>query len=153
MTHDTSVHKAGPSGAQRFVAGALSVFLMFSGTVAGTSASANPEFVVARARAGQVVFSRSNPCSGPSRARLVVRRRDASTWGITYKVRGGEASLKWSIFMENHGNGFYAGSRISGDDGYFRVRTSTRNLKGTDRLLVGSNNSVTGEICRSVANV
>ena len=152
MKHDYAVTWAGTPRVLRRCAGTLmlSAALAVQAGVAGAEPRDIPS---QRGRAGAVVADRHGPCSAPSRWRLIIRKVDPRTFGITYKVRGGAPDQQWIIFMEDNGVNFYNGERISGEDGFFRVRTSTKNRGGTDKFLVGANNSITGEICRSRASV
>jgi hypothetical protein len=96
---------------------------------------------------------RSGSCSGPTHWRLVLRKGDPGELIVIFKAWGGPSGDKWNIFMENKGNGFYSTSRTSGDGGAFRVRRSTKDLSGTDKILVTANNTRSGETCGARANI
>ena len=96
---------------------------------------------------------RNGSCSGPTNWRLVLRKGDPGELIVLFRAWGGPSGDKWNIFMENKGNGFYSTSRTSGDNGAFRVRRATKDLAGTDKILVTANNTRTGETCGARANL
>ena len=106
--------------------------------------------VVTAAPADAVV--RRGECTGPSRWRLRVVP-DGDEIRVRLAVRGGAAGQRWNIFMDHNGTGFFAGSRISGEDGAWVVRRRVPNLDGTDRIRFGAHNVPTGETCRGRASV
>lgn len=96
---------------------------------------------------------RKGSCSGKTNWRLVLRKGNPGDLIVVFRAWGGASGQKWNVFMENRGTGFFAGSRISGDGGTFRVRRVTRDLAGTDKILVTANNTVTGETCGARASI
>jgi hypothetical protein len=80
---------------------ALAVFLMMA-----LFATAHPAAAVVRGGA----------CSGPSHWRLRVVP-DGDLLRVRLAVRGGRAGQRWNIFMDHNGTGFFAGHRISGENG------------------------------------
>lgn len=99
----------------------------------------------------EVATVRQGACSGPSGWRLSVVR-DGSSLRVRLAVRGGKAGQRWNIFMDHNGNGFFAGSRVSGADGVWVVRRRVRNLRGTDTISFGAHNVVNGETCTGRAS-
>jgi hypothetical protein len=100
---------------------------------------------------GRVV--RRGDCSGPSVWRLEVRKGDAGRLRVRLEVEGGRSGQKWHAFLSDNGLGFFAGSRISGSDGHFRVERRTRNQAGSDAIRAGANNITTGESCNGRATL
>lgn len=96
---------------------------------------------------------RTGSCSGPTNWRLVLRRGDPGQLVVTFTASGGASDQKWNVFIEDKGTGIYAGSRTSGDNGYFRVRKVTKDLPGVDKFTVGANNAATGETCTAHASI
>jgi hypothetical protein len=86
-------------------------------------------------------------CSGPSRWRLAAVP-DGGVLLIRLTVRGGRAGQRWNVFMDHNGTGFFAGHRISGEDGFWIVRKRVANRAGLDRIRFGAHNVVTGETCQ-----
>jgi hypothetical protein len=95
---------------------------------------------------------RRGECTGPSHWRLRVVP-DGDEIRVRLAVRGGAAGQRWNIFMDHNGTGFFAGFRISGEDGAWVVRKRVPNLDGTDRIRFGAHNVPTGETCRGRASV
>ena len=116
---------------------ALAVFLMVA-----LIATAHPAAAVVRGGA----------CSGPSHWRLRVVP-DGDLLRVRLAVRGGRAGQRWNIFMDHNGTGFFAGHRISGENGAWAVRRRVPNLAGTDTIRFGAHNVATGETCRGRASV
>jgi hypothetical protein len=116
---------------------ALAVFLMVA--------------LIATARPAAAVV-REGACTGPSHWRLRVLP-DGDVLRVRLAVRGGRAGQRWNIFMDHNGTGFFAGYRISGEDGAWVVRRRVRNLAGTDRIRFGAHNVATGETCSGRASL
>lgn len=152
MKHDYAVNRPVIPRAFRHGAAALLLGAMLAAS-SGVAAAEPGHIPDKQAPNGTVLADKRGNCSAPSRWRLIIRKADSATFGITFKVRGGAPDQLWTIYMTDKGDNFYNGSRISGQNGFFRVRTSAKNLGGTDKFVVGANNSVTGEICRSRASV
>jgi hypothetical protein len=87
-------------------------------------------------------------CSGPSHWRLVVRP-DLGTLRVRFVVRGGARGHTWHVFLDHDGAGFFAGSRRSGEGGFFQVRRRTPNMPGSDRIGASAHDtdSPVNEIC------
>ena len=96
---------------------------------------------------------RRGDCSGPSEWKLVVRKEDAGTLRVKLEVEGGRSGQKWHVFLSDNGTGFFAGSRISGSNGYFEVSRRTANRAGSDTIRAGASNTVTGETCNGKATL
>jgi hypothetical protein len=93
---------------------------------------------------------RRGACSGPSGWRLAVVR-DAGLLRVRLAVRGGRAGQRWNVFMDDNGERFFAGIRISGSEGFWVVRRRVPNRAGPDRIGFGAHNVATGETCRGRA--
>lgn len=116
---------------------ALAVFL-----IVALIATAHPATAVVRQGA----------CSGPSHWRLRVSPDD-DVLRVRLAVRGGRAGQRWNIFMDHNGTGFFAGHRISGENGAWVVRRRVPDLAGTDTIRFGAHNVATGETCSGRASV
>ena len=116
---------------------ALAVFLLVA-----LIATAHPAAAVVREGA----------CTGPSHWRLRVLP-DGDVLRVRLAVRGGRAGQRWNIFMDHNGTGFFAGYRISGEDGAWVVRKRVPNLAGTDTIRFGAHNVATGETCSGRASL
>jgi hypothetical protein len=92
-------------------------------------------------------------CSGPSRWALTIRRTAGDTLGVRLVVTGGRAGQKWNVFMDHNREGFFAGSRTSGPDGFFVVRRRVANLAGDDIISFGANNVPSHETCEGRASL
>jgi hypothetical protein len=95
---------------------------------------------------------REGACTGPSHWRLRVLP-DGDVLRVRLAVRGGRAGQRWNIFMDHNGTGFFAGYRISGEDGAWVVRQRVRNLAGIDTIRFGAHNVATGETCNGRASL
>ena len=104
------------------------------------------------ATAGEIAVVRRNACTGPSHWRLRVVQ-DAGVLRVRLTVRGGRAGQRWNIFMDDDGTGFFAGHRISGEDGFWVVRKRAQNHAGADSIRFGAHNVITGETCSGRASV
>jgi hypothetical protein len=104
------------------------------------------------ASAGDIAVVRRGACTGASHWRLRVIP-DAGVLRVRLTVRGGRAGQRWNIFMDHDGTGFFAGYRISGEDGLWLVRKRVQNHPGADLIRFGSHNVVTGETCSGRASV
>jgi len=101
---------------------------------------------------GGRAVKKSGSCPGPSHWVLVLRSGDPGDLVVTFTVHGGASGQTWSIFMDDNGRGFFHGTRTSKADGWFRVRTVTRNRLGTDKIVVAADNAKTGELCQATAS-
>ena len=99
-----------------------------------------------------VAVVRDGVCTGPSHWRLRVLP-DGDVLRVRLAVRGGQAGQRWNIFMDHNGTGFFAGYRISGEDGAWVVRRRVPNLAGTDVIRFGAHNVATGETCSGRASL
>jgi hypothetical protein len=99
----------------------------------------------------EVATVRQGACSGLSGWRLSVAR-DGGSQRVRLAVRGGRAGQRWNVFMDHNGNGFFAGFRISGSEGFWVVRRRVSNLAGPDTIRFGAHNVATGETCRGRAS-
>ena len=115
----------------------LAVFLMVA-----IIATAHPAAAVVREGA----------CTGPSHWRLRVFP-DGDVLRVRLAVRGGRAGQRWNIFMDHNGTGFFAGYRISGEEGAWAVRRSVPNFAGIDTIRIGAHNVATGETCSGRASL
>lgn len=106
------------------------------------SAAAPPVSAVAGPSIG-----RHGACTDASSWRLKVRSADEGTLRVRFVIAGGAAGEKWNLFMDHNGVGFFAGSRISGDDGLVVVRRRTNDLDGSDTIRATAHDTVTGETC------
>ena len=104
------------------------------------------------ATAGDVAVVRRGACTGPSLWMLRVVP-DAGVLRVRLTVRGGRAGQRWNIFMDHDGIGFFAGYRISGEDGFWVVRKRVQNHAGADLIRFGAHNVITGETCSGRATV
>jgi hypothetical protein len=95
---------------------------------------------------------RAGACSGPSHWRLRVVP-DGDLLRVRLAVRGGRAGQRWNIFMDHNGTGFFAGHRISGENGSWVVRRRVPDLAGTDTIRFGAHNVASGETCRGRASL
>ncbi|MDP9119587.1 MAG: hypothetical protein M3M93_04820, partial [Actinomycetota bacterium] len=77
---------------------------------------------------------------------------DRGSLRVRLAVRGGRGGQRWNVFMDHDGNGFFAGNRISGSEGFWVVRRRVSNLPGPDRIGFGAHNVATGETCRGRAS-
>lgn len=111
--------------------------------VALVLAGASPGLVHAQ----DVLAVNRGACSGTSRWRLAAIP-DGGELIVRLTVRGGRAGQRWNVFMDHNGTGFFAGYRISGEDGFWAVRKRVANLAGVDRIRFGAHNVVTGETCQ-----
>jgi hypothetical protein len=102
------------------------------------------------AAAGSKVTRRGD-CSGVSEWKLTVRSVETDTLKVRLVILGGPAGDEWNVFMDHNGEGFYAGSRESGEGGRVVVRRFVHDLDGVDRIRAGALDTVTGETCRSRA--
>jgi hypothetical protein len=101
---------------------------------------------------GRAMVSKRGGCSGPSGWKLVLHK-GSGTVNVTFSVHGGASGQKWNVFMEDNGKNFYNTSRVSGSGGTFTVKRGTNDRAGTDKILVGGNNAVTGEACVGRASI
>ena len=92
-------------------------------------------------------------CSGPSRWALTIRRMAGDALGVRLVVTGGRAGQKWNVFMDHNREGFFAGSRTSGPDGFFVVRRRVANRAGDDIISFGANNVPSHETCEGRASL
>jgi len=99
-----------------------------------------------------VAVVREGACTGPSHWRLRVVP-DGDVLRVRLAVRGGRAGQRWNIFMDHNGTGFFAGYRISGEDGAWVVRRRVPNLAGIDVIRFGAHNVATGETCSGQASL
>jgi hypothetical protein len=90
---------------------------------------------------------RSGPCSGPSDWKLVVRRETATTLKVKLEIEHGAPDQTWQLFLSDNGTRFYAGTKVSGPNGYVRVVRYPTDRSGTDRIKGTGVNAVTGESC------
>ena len=104
------------------------------------------------ATAGDIAVVRRGACTGPSHWRLRVVQ-DAGVLRVRLTARGGRAGQRWNIFMDHDGSGFFAGYRISGEDGFWQVRKRVPNHAGADTIRFGAHNVITGETCSGRASV
>ena len=107
---------------------------------------------VGSADAAEIAVVRRGACTGPSHWRLRVVP-DAGVLRVRLTVRGGRAGQRWNIFMDHDGTGFFAGYRISGEDGFWQVRKRVQNHAGADTIRFGAHNVITGETCSGRASV
>jgi hypothetical protein len=113
------------------------LWLALSWALVGDEAAAGPARVV-----------RHGACSGPSAWRLRVLADDAGVLRVRFSLAGGSPGQSWNVYMDRDGVGFFAGSRVSGEDGALRVRRRIPDLPGRDVIRAAGHNTATGELCR-----
>jgi len=88
----------------------------------------------------------TGPCTGSASWKLSVDRSGGKL-GVTFKVTGATPRSRWTIFMDDNGSGFFAGSRTATSRGRFRVADHTSNLPGPDTIVAAASDRATGETC------
>lgn len=111
--------------------------------MAGAPASAEPR---------PLSVQRSGSCSGPTHWKLILRKGDPGKLIVAFSAWGGKANQKWFIFMEDNTNGFFSTTRTSGTGGKFHVRKVTKDLAGTDKIVVAAN-TAKGQTCQARASI
>lgn len=97
--------------------------------------------------------TRRGDCTGASAWALKVRIVDADTLRVRLVIAGGASGDKWNVFMDHNDDGFFAGSRVSGEGGLVVVRRLVDDLAGQDRIKAGALDTATGEECRARASL
>lgn len=116
--------------------------------VAAAVACALAVALAAPAVAHDDVMRRRGSCSGgPSDWKLVVRQETASTLRVKFEIEGGAAGQTWQLFISDNGDRIFAGSKVSGDNGYVRVVREPADRAGADQIKATGVNLVTGESC------
>ncbi len=92
---------------------------------------------------------RDGSCSDTSHWQLRLRTVDRGMLRVRFVIAGGAAGQEWNIFMDHNEEGFFAGSRISGDDGLVVVRRRVADLDGPDTIRATAHDTATGETCRA----
>jgi hypothetical protein len=90
---------------------------------------------------------REGSCSGPGHWTLRVGRESTSTLRVRFTVRDADEGDTWQVFLSDDGHRVFAGTRVAGDDGRFRVRTVTRDRAGHDRIDASAIDADTGHSC------
>lgn len=90
---------------------------------------------------------RHGPCTGPSDWRLEVRREDARTLRVRFRIDHGPAGATWELFLSDNGARFFAGTRTSDAGGEVRVARPAKDRAGTDRIKAYGYSRATGEVC------
>lgn len=113
--------------------------VVLAGVLAGSFAQS------ANARDDEV--RRSGSCSGPSDWKLVVRRETATTLRVKLEIEHGAPNQTWQLFLSDNGTRFFAGTKVSGLNGYVRVVRYPTDRSGTDLIKGTGVNGTTGEYC------
>lgn len=77
----------------------------------------------------------------------MVRRETATTLKVKLEIEHGASGQTWQLFLSDNGTRFFAGTRVSGVDGYVRVVRYPTDRSGTDLIKGTGVNTVTGESC------
>jgi hypothetical protein len=115
----------------------LAIVIMSTSIASGSSAGPAPGV----ARHGACV-------GGPSSWRLRVAADGAGMLMVRFRLTGGSPGETWNLFLDHNGTGFFAGSRVSDENGLVRVRRATVDLSGEDVIRAAGHDVATGEICR-----
>lgn len=101
---------------------------------------------VTGASAGPVTERATGSCTGNTSWKLVVHRSGGKL-SVVYRIIGGPARHRWTIFLDDNGVGFFARSRTANRKGNLRVTDSTSNLPGKDVVSAAASDRSTGESC------
>lgn len=91
--------------------------------------------------------ARSECSGGHGEWRLTVQREGAGSLRVRFRIKGGEEGHEWQLFVSNNGKRIYAGTKLSDDGGEVRLRLTTRDRRGPDRIAATGVDLVTGESC------
>jgi hypothetical protein len=119
--------------------GMLALAIVIMSTSIAAASSVGP--VAGVARHGACV-------GGPSSWRLRVTADGAGMLVVRFRLAGGSPGETWNLFLDQNGTGFFAGSRVSDENGLVRVRRPTADLSGEDVIRAAGHDVATGEICR-----
>jgi hypothetical protein len=87
-------------------------------------------------------------CSIHSDWRLEVRREDAHTLRVRFRIEHTPAGDTWEVFLSDNGTRFFAGTRKADANGEVRVSKPTGDRAGTDRIKGYAYSRDTGEVCQ-----
>ena len=132
-------------GRSRTIAIVVVGLILFAGAASGASASAAPTV-----RGG---VSRTGSCSLSASWKLVVKRSGSGSLVVKFSVSGGPARHRWTVFLDDNGSGFYAGSRNANTSGNITVSASIADLAGSDVIGAAASDRATGETCSGRATI
>jgi hypothetical protein len=133
-----------PRRCRGWVVAAVVAIVMLNGAAVRASGSGS---AVAAPRVG-----RHGDCDGPSRWRLRVVQ-GSGVLSVRFTIAGGAPDQRWNLYLDRNGLGFFQGARVSGIDGFLRVRRPTADGPGIDVIRAAGHNVVTGEICHGRVRV
>jgi hypothetical protein len=112
-------------------------------------------FVVAASAIGSAPsVARHGVCvGGPTSWRLRVIADDAGVLLVRFRLSGGSPGETWNLFLDQNGAGFFAGSRVSNEFGFVRVRRRTADMPGVDVIRAAGHDVATGEVCRGRVSI
>jgi hypothetical protein len=87
-------------------------------------------------------------CSIHGDWRLEVSHEDSNTLRVTFRIEHTPAGKTWEIFLSDNGSRFFAGTRKADSNGEVRVRKTTADRSGTDRVKAYGFSRATGETCQ-----
>jgi hypothetical protein len=87
-------------------------------------------------------------CSIHGDWRLEVRRQDANTLRVRFRIEHTPAGDTWEVFLSDNGSRFFAGTRKADANGEVRVSKLTGDRVGTDRIKAYAYSRDTGEVCQ-----
>jgi hypothetical protein len=91
---------------------------------------------------------RQGSCSGgPGDWLLRVQREDRGRLRVRFRIDDVPEGQRWQLFVSNNGARIYSGTRSSSRGGEVRVRLTTRNRPGRDRIAASGVNTKTGTTC------
>jgi hypothetical protein len=111
----------------------LASILAFSSLLAAPAAASPAE------RRGDCV-------GGAGRWRLVVQQERPATLRVRFELRDAVAGQSWQLFLSDNGTGIYSATAVA-DDGELRIRTTTRDRSGRDRIAATAVNIDSGATC------
>lgn len=93
-------------------------------------------------------------CSGGnSEWRLTVQREGAGSLRVRFRIEAGDEGHEWQLFVSNNRKRIYAGTKLSDDGGEVRLRLTTRDRRGRDRIAATGVDPTTGESCSGTLRV
>jgi len=96
--------------------------------------------------AGPLSAKNTGSCSGSADWRITVLR-ESRKLAVKLTITGAPPKSSWTIFMDDNGSGFYAGSRTANRKGRVRAEDLTPDRPGPDRIVAAASDRASGEIC------